>query len=196
MIMSLVPLLAGSEFDEADQDVLAAGEKAYGKVLNTWAAIGNSPGLFAVYLPFLRQINGSGLLETRIKELTALRVAVLNHCRYTTSHRYTAASANGATETDLTAVAQGDYREFTDRERIALQLADEMTTGLPVRTRDQSPAGIPVQLRDSAKEVFDPRELVELTMSISVWNALSRFHRVMEFDLDMPEPPPAVESVI
>jgi AhpD family alkylhydroperoxidase len=196
MIMSLVPLLAGSEFDEADQDVLAAGEKAYGKVLNTWAAIGNSPGLFAVYLPFLRQINGSGLLENRIKELTALRVAVLNHCRYTTSHRYTAASANGATETDLTAVAQGDYREFTDRERIALQLADEMTTGLPVRTRDQSPAGIPVQLRDSAKEVFDPRELVELTMSISVWNALSRFHRVMEFDLDMPEPPPAVESVI
>src|SRR6202008_673750 len=152
MIMSLVPLLAGSEFDEADQDVLAAGEKAYGKVLNTWAAIGNSPGLFAVYLPFLRQISGSGLLENRIKELTALRVAVLNHCRYTTSHRYTAASANGATETDLTAVAQGDYRESPARERIALQLADEMTTGLPVRTRDQSPAGIPVQLRDSAKE--------------------------------------------
>jgi AhpD family alkylhydroperoxidase len=196
MIMSLVPLLAGSEFDEADQDVLAAGEKAYGKVLNTWAAIGNSPGLFAVYLPFLRQINGSGLLETRIKELTALRVAVLNHCRYTTSHRYAAASANGATEEDLSAVAQGDYREFTDRERIALQLADEMTTELPLCTRDQSPAGIPAQLRDSAKEVFDPRELVELTMSISVWNALSRFHRVMEFDLDMPEPPPAVESVI
>ncbi|MDT5046035.1 MAG: hypothetical protein QOG75_1888, partial [Mycobacterium sp.] len=50
--MSLVPLLAGSEFDEVDQGVLAAGEKAYGKVLNTWAAIGNSPGLFAVYLPF------------------------------------------------------------------------------------------------------------------------------------------------
>ncbi|MDT5053405.1 MAG: hypothetical protein QOF66_1771, partial [Mycobacterium sp.] len=44
--------------------------------------------------------------------------------------------------------------------------------------------------------LFDPRELVELTMSISVWNALSRFHRVMEFDLDMPEPPPAVESLI
>ena len=30
-------------------------------------------------------------------------------------------------------------------------------------------------------------------MSISVWNALSRFHRVMEFDLDAREPPPAVE---
>jgi AhpD family alkylhydroperoxidase len=185
MNMSLVPLLAGSEFDEVDQGVLAAGEKAYGKVLNTWAAIGNSPGLFAVYL-----------LETRIKELTALRVAVLNHCRYTTSHRYTAAAANGATDTDLAAVARGDYSGFTDRERIALQLADEMTTELPVCTREQSPTGISAQLRDAAKELFDPRELVELTMSISVWNALSRFHRVMEFDLDMPEPPPAVESLI
>jgi AhpD family alkylhydroperoxidase len=196
MNMSLVPLLAGSEFDEVDRGVLAAGEKAYGKVLNTWAAIGNSPGLFAVYLPFLRQVNGAGLLETRIKELSALRVAVLNHCRYTTSHRYTAASANGATETDLAAVARGDYSGFTDRERIALQLAEEMTTELPVRTREQSPTGISAQLRDAARELFDPRELVELTMSISVWNALSRFHRVMEFDLDMPEPPPAVESVI
>jgi hypothetical protein len=71
-----------------------------------------------------------------------------------------------------------------------------MTTELPVRTRVQSPTGISGQLRDAAKELFDPRELVELTMSISVWNALSRFHRVMEFDLDMPEPPPAVESVL
>jgi AhpD family alkylhydroperoxidase len=196
MNMSLVPLLAGSEFDEVDQGVLAAGEKAYGKVLNTWAAIGNSPGLFAVYLPFLRQVNGPGRLETRIKELTALRVAVLNHCPYTTSHRYTAASANGASDSDLAAVARGDYSGFTDRERIAMRLADEMTTELPVRTRDQTPTGISAQLRDSAKEVFDPRELVELTMSISVWNALSRFHRVMAFDLDMPEPPPAVESLL
>src|SRR5882757_11353749 len=117
MNMSLVPLLAGSEFDEVDQGVLAAGEKAYGKVLNTWAAIGNSPGLFAVYLPFLRQVNGAGLLETRIKELTAVRVAVLNHCRYTASHRCTAASANGATEPELTAVARGKYDQFTEREQ-------------------------------------------------------------------------------
>lgn len=31
-------------------------------------------------------------------------------------------------------------------------------------------------------------------MSVSVWNALSRFHRVMLFDLDMPEAPEAVAA--
>lgn len=194
--MTLVPLLAGSEFDETDRLALAGGEKAYGQVLNTWAAIGNSPGLFAVYLPFLRQINGPGLLETRIKELTALRVAVLNHCRYTTSHRCTAALANGATEEELTAIARGDYSAFMKRERLALELADEMTTGLPTVTREQNRTGISAIVRDEAKQVFEPRELVELTMSISVWNALARFHRVMDFDLDMPEPPLEVESAI
>jgi hypothetical protein len=30
-------------------------------------------------------------------------------------------------------------------------------------------------------------------MSIAVWNALSRFHRVMDFDLDMPAPPPYLD---
>ena len=194
--MALVPLLAGSEFDETDRFALAGGEKAYGQVLNTWAAIGNSPGLFAVYLPFLRQINGPGLLETRIKELTALRVGVLNHCRYTTSHRCTAALANGATEEELAAIARGDYSDFMKREQLALELADEMTTALPTRTREQNRTGISATVHDEAKEVFEPRELVELTMSISVWNALARFHRVMDFDLDMPEPPLEVESVL
>ena len=67
--MALVPLLASNEFSEADEQVLALGEKAYGQVLNTWAAIGNSPGLFAAYLPFLRQLNGPGELDVRIKDL-------------------------------------------------------------------------------------------------------------------------------
>jgi AhpD family alkylhydroperoxidase len=194
--MSLVPLLESKEFAEVDQGALAAGTKAYGQVLNTWAAIGNSPGMFATYLPFLRQVNGPGRLETRIKELTALRVAVLNHCRYTTSHRCTAALANGATEQELAAIAKGDYSGFTERERLALQLTDEMTTDLPTVSRAQSRSGISAQLRDAAQTQFEPGELVELTLSIGLWNALSRFHRVMDFDLDMPEPPPAVESAI
>jgi AhpD family alkylhydroperoxidase len=194
--MTLVPLLDGSEFDAADQDTLAAGQKAYGKVLNTWAAIGNSPGLFAAYLPFLRQVNGPGRLEGRIKELTAVRVAVLNHCRYTASHRCTAASANGATEADLASVARGEYGQFTEREQLALRLTDEMTTELPGRDRQHSASGLLNQLREDLQQHFDPAELVELTMSISVWNALARFHRVMDFDLDMREAPASVASTL
>jgi AhpD family alkylhydroperoxidase len=194
--MALVPLLKSNEFSEIDQPVLAMGEAAYGQVLNTWAAIGNSPGLFATYLPFLRQVNGPGLLDIRFKELAAVRVAVLNHCRYTASHRSTSAMANGATADELTAVAKGDFSGFTERERLALELASEMTTSIPAAPYDQSRTGISAQVWEAAGKLFEPGELTELVMSISVWNALSRFHRVMAFEMDMPAPPPGVGELL
>lgn len=194
--MSLVPLLKSDEFAEADQAPLAAGEKAYGKILNTWAAIGNSPGLFAVYLPFLKQINGPGALDDRIKDLAAVRVAILNHCRYTASHRCASAQAKGVTADQLAAIASGDFEGFDDRERLALQLASELTVAVPTVPREQSLSGISSEVRRDAERLFGPAELVELAMSISMWNALSRFHRVMEFDLDMPEPPPGVDDLV
>ncbi len=192
--MALVPLLESNEFSDVDQQVLAIGQKTYGMVLNTWAAIGNSPGMFGAYLPFLRQVNGPGELDVRTKELVAVYVAVLNHCRYTTSHRCKSALANGATADELTAVARGDFARFTERERIALELAGEMTRSIPVTAYGQSTTGVSATNLEAAKKSFSPRELVELTMSISVWNALSRFHRVMAFELDMPEPPAGVEQ--
>lgn len=177
---SLVPLLTEAEFAEVDRPALRAGVGAYGQVLDTWAAIGHSPGLFSTYLPFLKQLNAPGALETRMKDLTAVRVAVLNQCAYTSSHRCNAALANGVTVEDLGAVAAGDLERFTERERVALALAEEMTVKLAT-----------VATEDAAR-LFGPAELVELVMCISVWNALSRFHKVMAFELDMPAAPAAV----
>jgi AhpD family alkylhydroperoxidase len=194
--MALVPLLTSDEFSEFDQGTLGLAEKAYGQVLNTWAAIGNSPGLFATYMPFLRHVNGPGPLDVRIKDLAAVRVAVLNHCRYTASHRCTSAQAKGITVDELVAVARGDFDGFTEREKLALQLTDTLTLAVPALSRRENATAVPAQLREAAERLFGPGELVELTMSISLWNALSRFHRVMAFDLDMPEPPAQVDELL
>ncbi|GAA1587016.1 hypothetical protein GCM10009789_45700 [Kribbella sancticallisti] len=192
--MSLVPLLTSDQFSSVDQPVLAKGVDAYGQLLNTWAAIGNSPGLLSTYLPFLRQLNGPGALDDRVKELVAVRVAVLNHCRYTASHRCTSALSKGVKAGDLEAVARGELDGFTEQERLALQLAEEMTISLPLVPLEDDLTGVSTSLRDEVQRVFDPTAVVDLVMSISVWNALSRFHRVMAFDMDMPEPPPAVDA--
>ncbi|WUD72257.1 carboxymuconolactone decarboxylase family protein [Streptomyces sp. NBC_00510] len=192
--MSLVPLLTSDEFSSVDQPALTQGMRAYGEVLNTWAGIGNSPGLLATYLPFLRQVNGPGSLDGRVKELVAVRVAVLNHCRYTTSHRCTSALAKGVSVDELTAVAGGDLGGFTEQERLALRLAEEMTVSLPAVPVESGLTGVSTDVRDEAQQVFDAAQLVELVMCISMWNALSRFHRVMAFELDMPEPPAPVAA--
>ncbi|MET8413064.1 carboxymuconolactone decarboxylase family protein, partial [Streptomyces sp. NPDC005195] len=192
--MSLVPILASDQFSSVDQPALAQGVNMYGDVLNTWAGIGNSPGLLAKYLPFLGQLNGPGALEQRIKELVAVRIAVLNHCRYTASHRCTSALAKGVELDELAAVASGELKGFTEQERLALQLAEEMTVALPKAPVESSPTGVSASVRDDVQRMFDAPELVELVMCISMWNALSRFHRVMAFELDMPEAPAPVAA--
>lgn len=191
--MSLVPILTSTQFSSVDQTALTQGVNAHGQVLNTWAAIGNSPGLLATYLPFLRQLNGPGALDGRVKELVAVRVAVLNHCRYTTSHRCTSALANGIRVDELAAVASGELEGFTTRERLALQLAEEITISLPTVPVEGGITGVASSVREDVQRAFNAPELVELVMCVSMWNALSRFHRVMALELDMPAPPALVE---
>ncbi len=194
--MSLVPLRDPAEFHESDQAALAAGQAGYGKALHTWQAIAQRPGMFGAYLPFIRAVAGPGTVSGRIKDLSAIYVCALNHCRYSASHRSTSAAAQGVTPEEIAAVLSGDHASLDEDLQLALELTRVMTVELPPKTLAEAPAGLDDDLRAALVKTFTPDQLVELTMSISLWNALSRFHRVMDFELDMPVPPEAVERVL
>ena len=194
--MALVPLRELDEMDPVDRSTAEAGSQASGRVLHTWQAIANQPKLLSVYLPFVRAVTGPGELDQPIKELVAIRVGVLNHCRYTVSHRCTSARAQAVAEEDMAAVAKGDYSEFPAKLRLALEFTDAVTLEVPATPRPDSAAGISSDLRSRVAAAFTPGELVELLMSISVWNGLARFHRVMDFDLDLPAAPQSVQDAL
>ena len=194
--MTTVGLLGADQADGTDVPVLEAGQAAYGQVLNNWAALLHSPGLFATYLPFLKQVNGPGELDVRLKELAAVRVAVLHHCLYTTSHRCASAMSKGVSEEELIAVATGDLDAFTPQERAAVELAEDMTTRPTVIERSDRVTGLRDSVLEAAKVAFSDRELVELMVSISMWNALSRLHRALDLPLDMPPPPAEVAALL
>jgi alkylhydroperoxidase family enzyme len=59
-------------------------------------------------------------------------------------------------------------------------------------TYEDAPQAVSSETLTALKNEFSDVEILELSMSVSVWNALSRFHRVMGFDLDMPEAPEGV----
>jgi AhpD family alkylhydroperoxidase len=195
-VMALVPLVPKEEIDQVDLPLIESGEKSFGTLLNTWLAIAHSPGMFATYLPFVRAVSGPSELDQRIKELTAVHVALLNHCRYTTSHRCYSALAKGVSTNDLERLAAGDLAGFSDKERLALRFTRSLTVDLPDTGRDVSVTGVAPELLTQIRDAFTPREIVELVMSVGLWNALSRFHRVLDFDLDLGEPPAAVDAAI
>jgi alkylhydroperoxidase family enzyme len=194
--MPLVPLVPKDQIDAIDLPLIEAGEKSFGTLLNTWLAIANCPGMFSTYLPFVRAVSGPGELDQRIKELTAVYVSLLNHCRYTTSHRCFSALAKGISQTDLERLAAGDFTSFTSREQLALRFTRAVTVDIPVTGRDTSVTGVDPELLSQVQDDFTPQELVEFIMSVGLWNALSRFHRVMDFDLDLGEPPSAVDAAV
>jgi alkylhydroperoxidase family enzyme len=194
--MALVPLVTKDQVYASDLPMLEAGEASFGKFLNTWLAIANCPGMFGAYLPFVRAVSGPGELDQRIKELTGVYVSLLNHCRYSTSHRCFSALANGVSEAELESLAIGEFGRFTDREQLALQLVRVLTVEIATTGRAESATGVDPELLSQVKDSFQPRELVELIMSIALWNALTRFHRVMDFDLDLREPPSLVDAAV
>jgi AhpD family alkylhydroperoxidase len=194
--MALVPLREKDEIDAADQPTAEAGLQAFGRLLHTWQAIANRPGLLSVYLPFVRTLTGPGALEQKIKELVAVRVGVLNHCRYTVSHRCTSARAQQVSEEDMAAVAAGDYGGFTEDLRLALEFADAVTRDVPATPLADNEFGIDEDLRRLLSQRFSAEEIVELLMSISIWNGLARFHRVMAFDPDLPAAPEKVRAAL
>lgn len=191
--MALIPLADIESLSGTPREVAESGREQYGQVLNTWAALMNKPELFGAYLPFLRQVAGPGALEAEVKDLSALLVVALNHCRYSTSHRATSAGKNGVSEELMRQVVSGDWDGLSPRLRTALELARELTLLPPQASYGELPYGVHPEVRDRARAEFSDVELLELTMSISVWNALARFHRVMDFELDMPVAPEGVD---
>lgn len=182
--------------DEAEgslAEAFAAGEARYGQVLQTWRAVGMVDGAFEAYLPYLGAVVGPGRLPIRIKELSALRVGVLNRCRYTISHRVASARRNELPEPEILAMAAPDAADLDEPLAAALALTDAVTLAPPVTSYRAEPQAVDAEVLERCKAVFDDHQLAELTLSISLWNALARFHRVLDLDLDMPPPPPELE---
>jgi uncharacterized peroxidase-related enzyme len=194
---STTPLVALVSKDDATPEVrelFEAGEAVYGRVLNTWHALAQRPEIFATYMPYLRSIVGPGALDQRLKELVEVRTVVLNRCLYSTSHRVRSARAAGVSEEDVVAVARGELARFSEREQLALSVAEALTLRPASVPYAEAPQLVDAATLERLRASFTDPEIVELITTIAIWNALARFHRVMGFELDMDAPPEAISA--
>lgn len=194
--MSLVRLVEKDEVPEEVRRVFESGEEQYGQVLNTWRAIAHNPGVFQAYLPYLRAIFGPGALSQRIKDLVAVRTSLLLGCRYSVSHRVASARRQGIPDRDLVGLVDPDGHDFTPEEEAALVFAEELTTRVDDVSFGESPQGVRAETLAAVREHFSDAEIVDLALSVGLWNALARFHRVMDLELDMPPPPAELERAL
>jgi alkylhydroperoxidase family enzyme len=109
------------------------------------------------------------------------------------SHRATSAAAKGVTDDEMRAIVGGRWDAMPANWHAALELTRELTLNPQNETYADLPQAATLGTLAEAKKHFNDVELLELCMTIAMWNALSRFHRVMDFDLDMPDAPEGVK---
>lgn len=112
-------------------------------------------------------VSQSGLSPTLV-ELVYLRVSQINNCAYCLDMHTRALLKKGETVEKL-ALLQA-WREggelFDARERAALAWAESVTR--------VAETGVPDEAYEAARAVFDERELVDLTIAISLMNSYNR----------------------
>jgi alkylhydroperoxidase family enzyme len=80
--------------------------------------------------------------------------------------------AHGITEAELQAIP--NYRDsevFSDTDRLVLEFAEGLS---------RTPAGISDELFAQLREVFSPKQLVELAATVAVENFAARFNRAFD----------------
>ena len=111
-----------------------------------------------------------GRLEPALIELVLMRVSQINGCAYCLDMHSKDARAAGETEQRLYVLpAWRETRLFSERERIALHWAEELT-------RLASPEAVPDDLYEQARKHFEEAELVDLTLlvvAINGWNRIN-----------------------
>ncbi len=114
-------------------------------------------------------------LETSLVDLISLRASILDGCAYCIDAHTRDARSHGETEQRLYAIAAWEETPFfTDRERAALAWTDTV-----VNMRQDH---IPDQAFNRARETFNEKELVDLTMaiiSVNAWSTLATAFRIV-----------------
>ncbi|MFA5490603.1 MAG: carboxymuconolactone decarboxylase family protein [Candidimonas sp.] len=147
-----------------------------GKLQNLYRLLLNSPPVAQGWLNFLTAIRQKCELDGGIRELTILRIAILNSADYEFISHVPYALKAGLRQAQIDAVSNWqDSAEFSQRERDVLNYVDAVTRDVQVADTIFEPL----------KKQFSAREMTELTATIAAYNLVSRFLVALEVD---PEP--------
>lgn len=165
--------------DDSDPEVAALRAQIVaerGKLHNLYRILLNSPPVAQGWLNFLTAIRQKTKISPAIRELSILRIAVINKADYEFVSHVPFALKAGLTQPQIDATAEWEGSKlFSDVERAVLAYTDSMTRDVHV------PDDVWVPVRSH----FNDREMTELTATIAAYNLVSRFLEALHVD---PEP--------
>lgn len=146
-----------------------------GRTLHVYNMLLNSPPVAATWVPFFTAIRQKCELKARYLELASLRVGLINKCQYQYCAHIPFALKEGITQAQIDALDNWeDSTLYTDADRAVLAYTDAMTKQVEVVD----------SVFDALRPHLNQRELVELTVTIAAYNAMSRLLVALKVDAE------------
>jgi uncharacterized peroxidase-related enzyme len=147
-----------------------------GKPGNVQKALAHRPEMLKNFLSFYASVGRS--LDRKLYELIYLRVSFINGCRYCTQHHVASSKRVGLTAEDLTALKEGNYSRYGEKETSVLTYAEKLTR-TPHQITDVDFNGL--------KKHFSEPEIVDIHMLAGLANLTNRLTDPLGLELEFPE---------
>ena len=147
-----------------------------GKPGNVQKALAHRPEMLKNFLSFYASVGRS--LDRKLYELIYLRVSFINGCRYCTQHHVASSKRVGLTAEDLTALKEGNYSRYGEKETSALAYVEKLT---------RTPHEITDADFSDLKKHFSEPEIVDIHMLAGIANLTNRVTDPLGLELEFPE---------
>src|SRR5947208_3778340 len=162
--------------EQASPEVKEIYEKLLrGKVGNVQKAMAHRPEVLKNFLAFYASVGRS--LDRKLYELIYIRVSFINGCRYCTQHHVASSKRAGLTPDDWSALKQGNYARFSEKERAVLTYAEKLT---------RSPHDVTDQDFLELQKHFPDEQIVDLHLLTGLANLTNRFTDPLGLELEFP----------
>lgn len=148
-----------------------------GNVPNMFRTMAHRPEIFETAIAHMEAILNTGTVPKALKELVIVRTSQLNRTPYCLSSHTAICRKLGWTDEQLGNMESRSLDAFSERERIAIRLAEMMTLD-PHRYTPEDFA--------SLRQHFSEGEVVELLASIGLFNYFNRFNDLLLMEPTQP----------
>jgi uncharacterized peroxidase-related enzyme len=151
-------------------------QKLRGKPGNAQKALAHRPEMLKNFLGFYASVGRS--LDRKLYELIYIRVSLINECHYCLQHHLSSSKRAGLSPEDWSALKQGEYGRFSEKERVALSYAEKLT---------RHPHSVNGADFAELKKHFSDAEIVDLHLLVGVANLTNRFTDPLGLEVEFPE---------
>jgi uncharacterized peroxidase-related enzyme len=149
-----------------------------GNVPNMFRTMAHRPEIFETIIAHMEAVLNTGTLPKALKELVIVRTSQLNRTPYCLASHTAIARKLGWTEAQLETLHDAaGAAEFTEREKVAIHLAEVMTLDAHRYSEEEF-----ARLRS----FYSEGEVVELMAAIGLFNYFNRFNDLLQMEPTQP----------